>query len=138
GVLVFAHPEPAHEDRTALAPVLRPLDPTLGRIEDHRAPGGGDAGAVTRREDQLLAEVVLAALHRVGALAAGSEERVSVRKVPETLRAIILNCEVRDRFARNRRKANVDAGDAGLVQRVLDQFADQPALAVLLGLPAQA
>ena len=59
-------------------------------------------------------------------------------QVLEPFRAIVLDGEVGERSARHQGQGDGDLRDARLVQGVLDQFADQTALAVFFGLLAQA
>ena len=56
----------------------------------------------------------------------------------EAFRAVVLDRQIGERTARDQRQGDGDLRDAWLVQGVLDQFADQAALAVFLGLLAKA
>jgi len=53
------------------------------------------------------------------------------------LRGVILNNQLSQRTTRQQGQSDGDLRDAGFVQGVLDQFPDQPALALLFGLLAQ-
>jgi hypothetical protein len=80
----------------------------------------------------------LTTLLRVAPLVALGEQGVGVRQVTESFGAIVFDGEIGERPTRHQGQGHGDLRDPGFVEGVLDQFPDQPAFALLLGLLAQA
>ena len=137
GELLPCHLDPALEDASSFPLLPGLLDAAFLGIEDDGALRRADAGLFTDRQDHLLAQVELTTLLRVVPLVALGEERVGVGQVTEPFGAVVLDRQIGERATRHQRQGDVDLRDAIFVQGVLDQFTDQPTLAVFLGLPAQ-